>query len=438
VNTSVIHEDLGLIDYVFSDKTGTLTQNKMVFRYALLAPVVVKESDSGGGGSDGVGVEFEYGSSNTAIGKAADIRQEELARKRAGVDVDAAAAAIKKQPWTVLEAPFRSRGIRAASAAGDKKADKLGACRSMWCHRYFAAERPFSGADTADNDDDDDDKKAKGGNRDDAAAAVAGTTFSAAERDELLKALWTPPAAAAAAAAADGADALDAAALEQRRARLHTYMTHMALSNTVKPFEEGGELFFQVRLRARFNAHTSTTYACSNLPIHSHFFVVFNYIDLPYQASSAEEMAMVSFARDCGFTKRQVGSTASRSLLSIIACLCLCHQTLTIVLIFCLFSFPFQESPTVLEIDEYDLNLRRTGKVTTHKYRLLATLGFTPRRARVTVIYEHVKTRRIHVMTKGQDSVVVPLLKDLRSARALRATMMELSGEFYVEFSVFL
>jgi P-type E1-E2 ATPase len=43
VNTSDLTEDLGQIQYLFSDKTGTLTENEMVFKHFGLDGKVYEE-----------------------------------------------------------------------------------------------------------------------------------------------------------------------------------------------------------------------------------------------------------------------------------------------------------------------------------------------------------------------------------------------------------
>jgi magnesium-transporting ATPase (P-type) len=106
---------------------------------------------------------------------------------------------------------------------------------------------------------------------------------------------------------------------------------------------------------------------------------------LKFQAESAEEKAMCEFAETCGFVKTQL-------------------------------------EPTTLEIIDQD------GTKVTEQYLHVATLGFTSQRARVTVIYQAVDTNMIHVMTKGQDTVVLPLLTDVPASSDLHSTLTACSN----------
>lgn len=139
---------------------------------------------------------------------------------------------------------------------------------------------------------------------------------------------------------------------QSRRALTHLYMMHMCLSNTVKPFIKNGKLEFQ--------------------------------------AESAEELAMVQFAQKCGYIKLAEKEEAERTEEEKRA------------------NFSFN---TRVAVTSYDERFQPVGKPQEQRFSFLACLGFTSARARVTVIYQEETTKKILIMTKGQDTTVLPLFK---------------------------
>jgi magnesium-transporting ATPase (P-type) len=180
-NSSTIHEDLGLVDYIFSDKTGTLTQNKMTFRYCLMEG-------------------HEYGSQETEIARAVKARSAALeARKRAGTTLQPDESKDNTLSWTALSAPYHTR------PDGEQVQD----CCDRNCGCFLNTCLYDAGAKDGDED----------------VSAPKATEFTTQERQQFLESIWKDT-------------------KEENKAHrelLKTFVEHMALSNTVKPYFKSDE-----------------------------------------------------------------------------------------------------------------------------------------------------------------------------------------------------
>lgn len=190
VNNSTIHEDLGLIDYIFSDKTGTLTQNRMEFRYSLLAN------------------NSEYGSKMTEIAKAVIKRENDL--KIAQGDDDYVGVDSARVEWSEVAYPLNPP-VECSKDATNKCCEDDCCCAS-WCNTCWYDNRDWDHLSVEDD-----------------AVAAEGNKFTDEERKDVLTAAW-------------GAEAK-----ETDNTELHCFIRHMALSNTVRPFvdDKTQELKFQ-------------------------------------------------------------------------------------------------------------------------------------------------------------------------------------------------